>query len=572
MGALQMKIPEKLTLQDESGRMTTVFLRCDRQYIPRTPQTYCRNCGAASHKQNECQHSKKLCFSCGSDSHLQYQCPMKMNRGFRENDTVYCFRGEKAVLSNFNVNFPIQVDGKKFICDEQYIVYQKAMLFNDKTTAQQVMEMNNPRRMKQLGNNINNYNHRLWQRKSEEIIMHCNMIKYATHPEAMKVLLSTEGKIIGEATEGKEWGIGLPLSDDTCLDSRKWIGLNKMGKILMTIRDNELQRLNMMKSHGGHSNDHLLDTTADLEYGLMLNIINETPPDAQVASKIDQYNADFPLLNNDVGSSKKAAKSQMHQYDRKLSSPFQGTDDYNKAAADEAQSESLTIIHDSEESVTWSDLLPEIGSLAEPTISDCALVIGDSNVRHLVLGEETDYAIEAITEGGLRVSDVTRILNDQPIEPDHDVKVVLIHVGTCDFEKNSNTDIKILYDLYVTMLQEVIQKYQNATLIVSSVLPRAKNNEFQHEFEDVNNEIIQFNEMIRVFCENKSKIVYLDNDETFRSDFEVCVDFYKIHDHSGAHLGRRGQEVLEDVFKKALNDVYYHNKLQEDFDVYVPSM
>ena len=57
----------------------------------------------------------------------------------------------------------------------------------------------------------------------------------------MKQLLATKDKIIVEATGSKEWGVGIPLEDEDCLDPDKWTGANQMGMILMQIRE-EAQR------------------------------------------------------------------------------------------------------------------------------------------------------------------------------------------------------------------------------------------------------------------------------------------------------------------------------------------
>ena len=248
MVGVTKKIPEKVIVTDKFGRKTTVLLSCDRQYVQRMnifeKKQFCKKCGSSSHLEEECKSNQKLCYRCGSESHLQFQCPIPKNTGVIENSEVYCFKGESAVLSNFNKQYPIVVNDESFNCNEQYIVHEKALLFGDDITAAEVMELTDPVKMKQLGNRIRNYNHKEWKEQSTKIVTKCNEIKFSTHPEALEVLMATEHKVLGEATSSKEWASGFAITHEKCLEYKEWQGENKMGKILMKIRENEHQRRN----------------------------------------------------------------------------------------------------------------------------------------------------------------------------------------------------------------------------------------------------------------------------------------------------------------------------------------
>ena len=112
--------------------------------------------------------------------------------GVRESDDTICFKGEKAIFSNFNKKYPVTIEGEEFTCNEQYIVYCKAKIFNDTDTAEQVMALDDPRKIKQLGNNIRHYNHKIWKNKCKDIVAKCNRAKYTIHEDAMKQLLATK--------------------------------------------------------------------------------------------------------------------------------------------------------------------------------------------------------------------------------------------------------------------------------------------------------------------------------------------------------------------------------------------
>ena len=247
MAGLTQRIPERITVNDELERASTILLRCEKQPIrsslSKSPKLFCKKCGSKDHQQDHCESSQKLCYLCGSNSHLRKDCSSYQATGVRENEEMVCFKGENATFSNFNKDFPIVVDGKTFKCNEQYIVYRKAEMFNDEEAAEQVMGMTDPRKMKQLGHNIRHYNHKVWQENCVEVITHCNEVKYTTHENAMKALLATKGKKIAEATQSKEWGVGISLDNEDCLNYSRWTGQNKMGVILMEIRDKVIEGL-----------------------------------------------------------------------------------------------------------------------------------------------------------------------------------------------------------------------------------------------------------------------------------------------------------------------------------------
>lgn len=62
--------------------------------------------------------------------------------------------------------------------------------------------------------------------------------KFTQHPELRKKLLETGDKIIGKA-DGRNtfWGIGSSMVSDKSKVPSKWRGQNKLGKILMELRD-----------------------------------------------------------------------------------------------------------------------------------------------------------------------------------------------------------------------------------------------------------------------------------------------------------------------------------------------
>jgi len=58
--------------------------------------------------------------------------------------------------ANFS-KYEIIIDGIKFMCNEQYIMYSKAILFGDYEIAKKIMEAKNPVEIKKLGRSVKGF-------------------------------------------------------------------------------------------------------------------------------------------------------------------------------------------------------------------------------------------------------------------------------------------------------------------------------------------------------------------------------------------------------------------------------
>lgn len=146
---------------------------------------------------------------------------------YRERDQFGCF-------SNFK-KARIIVDGQEFVCNEQYIMYMKARLFNDHVIAQKILQTSDPMKIKAYGREIKGFDEQIWTQNREKIADQCNRAKFTQNEDLKKILLSTGDVLIAEASPNdKIWGIGV----DTVVgkDINKWKGLNILGQSLMRIR------------------------------------------------------------------------------------------------------------------------------------------------------------------------------------------------------------------------------------------------------------------------------------------------------------------------------------------------
>lgn len=123
---------------------------------------------------------------------------------------------------------------------EQWMMYHKALLFEDHRIAEQIMNprnAKNPATIKALGRQVTGFNGIQWDQHKEQIVFQGNLAKFSQHPELAKQLLATGDKILVEASPyDRVWGIGLAQEDPRCQDPAQWRGLNLLGKALMAVR------------------------------------------------------------------------------------------------------------------------------------------------------------------------------------------------------------------------------------------------------------------------------------------------------------------------------------------------
>ena len=120
----------------------------------------------------------------------------------------------------------------QFSCNEQFIMYSKAKLFNDKVAAESILNETNPLQMKRYGRTVENFDEKVWQEHNERIL------KFIQNPHLLNKLLNTKGATIVEANPyDQTYGVGIAAFDPNIQDPSKWRGKNLMGKALMAVRD-----------------------------------------------------------------------------------------------------------------------------------------------------------------------------------------------------------------------------------------------------------------------------------------------------------------------------------------------
>lgn len=126
----------------------------------------------------------------------------------------------------------------KYNSVHQYMLYQKALLFNDFYQANQIINCYNINECDILGKNIKNTDKKTWDEYNYDITYYGNLLKFSQFKNIKDSLLETNNKIIGEASpHNKIWSIGYDKYDSRAYDVKKWRGQNKAGNILMDVRE-----------------------------------------------------------------------------------------------------------------------------------------------------------------------------------------------------------------------------------------------------------------------------------------------------------------------------------------------
>ena len=147
-------------------------------------------------------------------------------------------RGPYRCFSQF---YPCKftLDGITFNCAEQWMMYQKAMLFTgNEKLAEQILAHTDPAKIKACGRKVKDFNGAVWDGLRELIVHKGNLAKFSQNKELAKVLVNTGNAILVEASANDSiWGVGLDASNPDIYDQDKWQGLNLLGKVLMNVRD-----------------------------------------------------------------------------------------------------------------------------------------------------------------------------------------------------------------------------------------------------------------------------------------------------------------------------------------------
>lgn len=151
--------------------------------------------------------------------------------GFHKEGEPYGF------LSNWYLS-RFSIGDKCFSSVEQWIMYRKAMVFNDAASAERIMAEINPVKIKEIGRNVAGYVDSVWASVRYNELLKGLRAKFTQSDELRDLLLGTGSVILAEfASNDKIYGVGISNSDPNRFNREYWTGQNLLGAALLQVRD-----------------------------------------------------------------------------------------------------------------------------------------------------------------------------------------------------------------------------------------------------------------------------------------------------------------------------------------------
>ena len=153
---------------------------------------------------------------------------------------IICFQNpdeENGFLSNWYLS-DFSADGIHFSSMEQYMMYKKAVCFNDTETADRILKTEDVSEIKALGRKVSGYDDNIWSGIRQVTVYQGLLEKFSQNDELKDKLLKTGNSVLAEcAVKDTIWGIGLSMRDPDRLEMTKWKGKNLLGYTLMMVRE-----------------------------------------------------------------------------------------------------------------------------------------------------------------------------------------------------------------------------------------------------------------------------------------------------------------------------------------------
>lgn len=131
-----------------------------------------------------------------------------------------------------------KVDNYVYNSMEQYMMAEKARLFNDNEILSEILKSTQPKHIKSLGRKVKNFKEEEWVKWRHTIIVRGNFHKFTQNRSLLDFIVCTKNRILVEASPlDAIWGIKMAEDEKEIENPYKWKGLNLLGFALMEVRD-----------------------------------------------------------------------------------------------------------------------------------------------------------------------------------------------------------------------------------------------------------------------------------------------------------------------------------------------
>ena len=163
-----------------------------------------------------------------------------MESACKTNDTIIGFFGELHPFSNFHpCNFTC--DGQEFHSSEQFIQMKAAEYFEDQVAKERIVNACDAQECKEIARDIKNFNKNEWSTVAEELCEPGITQKFVQNETLLRYLMETGNKTLVESSWDEVWGTGKHIGSKDALNKNKWTSNGLLGKILMGIRDKQIE-------------------------------------------------------------------------------------------------------------------------------------------------------------------------------------------------------------------------------------------------------------------------------------------------------------------------------------------
>ena len=124
----------------------------------------------------------------------------------------------------------------RFQTMEHYIMWRKAICFNDQETAAKILVAATPSEAQALGRQVKNFDGAKWRKTVPDVAEEGTWLKFSQIAECREALLATGNRILAESNPAdRNWGIGF-RGDEAAEKESEW-GTNLLGEAQMKVRE-----------------------------------------------------------------------------------------------------------------------------------------------------------------------------------------------------------------------------------------------------------------------------------------------------------------------------------------------